>query len=90
MAETTGEKIRRNTRANMIAWFWGQAINLIRMMVLFHFLTKEGYGLWIFAFAIMSYFSIYNFGIGNAFVKFTAEYHAKKTTNTSPTSSPPA
>ena len=26
----------------------------------------------------MSYFSIYNFGIGNAFVKFTAEYHAKK------------
>ena len=78
MAENTGDKIRRNTRANMIAWFWGQAINLTRMMVLFHFLNKDGYGLWIFAFAIMSYFSIYNFGIANAFVKFTAQYHVKK------------
>lgn len=69
--------LRRNARVSMITWFWTQGLNLIRMMVLIHFLSAEGYGLWIFSFSIMSYFVVYNFGIANAFVKYTAELNAK-------------
>ncbi len=76
MSESVGEKLRRNTRAMLLTWAWGQGLNFIRMMVLIEFLSTEGYGLWLFAFAIMSYFSIYNFGIANAFVKYAAEYFA--------------
>ncbi len=78
MAESVGAKLRRNTRAGMITWAWGQVVQVVRMAVLYKFLGEEGYGLWFLAFSIMSYFVFYNFGINNAFVKYTAEYHAKK------------
>jgi O-antigen/teichoic acid export membrane protein len=69
--------LRRNTRASMAAWTWGQGLNFIRMMVLLDFLSANGYGLWIFAFSIIGYFTIYNFGIANAFVNYTAQLHAR-------------
>jgi O-antigen/teichoic acid export membrane protein len=73
MAQT----LRRNARVSTLTWVWAQGINLIRMMMLINFLSTEGYGLWIFSFSIMSYFVVYNFGIANAFVKYTAEYNAR-------------
>ena len=76
--ETVGAKLRRNTRAAMITWVWGQMVTVVRLAVYYRFLGQEGYGLWFFAFAIMSYFVFYNFGISSAFIKYTAEYHAKK------------
>lgn len=69
--------LRRNARVSTLTWVWAQGINLIRMMMLINFLSTEGYGLWIFSFSIMSYFVVYNFGIANAFVKYTAEHHAR-------------
>lgn len=78
MEESLGSKIRRNTRSSLLTFFWGQLLNVTRMLVLFHFLAPQGYGLWVFAFSITSYFTIYNFGISNAFVKYAAEYSANK------------
>ena len=78
MSSTGESALRRNTRAGMAAWFWGQGLNFIRMMVLLDFLSANGYGLWLFAFSIIGYFTIYNFGIANAFVNFTAQLHARK------------
>ncbi len=78
MSESVGAKLRRNTRAGMLTWAWGQAVMMVRMAVYYRYLGEEGYGLWFLAFSIMSYFVFYNFGINNAFIKYTAEYHAKK------------
>ena len=78
MGETIGEKLRRNTRASMLAWAWGQGIFFIRMPLFIGVLGTEHYGLWMLAFAIMSYFELNNFGINTAFINYTAEYHAKK------------
>jgi O-antigen/teichoic acid export membrane protein len=62
----------------MLTWMWGQGLNFVRMMVIIEFLDKEGYGLWVFAFSIITYFVFYNFGLSNALIKYTAEYHAKQ------------
>lgn len=77
MTETTQEKLRRNTRVMMATWAWGQGMNFVRMMVLIDFLSREAYGLWLFSFAILSYFAMYNFGLANAFVKYAAQYTAR-------------
>lgn len=76
--ETLGTKIRRNTRAALITFGWGQFLIVVRMLVLFQYLSSEGYALWVFAFSIATYFTIYNFGIANAFVNYTAELNAQK------------
>lgn len=78
MTETTGDKLRRNARASMFTWIWGQGLNFVRMMVIIAFLDTDGYGLWVFAFSIISYFVFYNFGIANALIKYTADYHARQ------------
>ena len=78
MSESVGARLRRNTRAGMITWAWGQVVMMVRLAIYYKFLGEEGYGLWFLAFSIMSYFVFYNFGINNAFIKYTAEYHAKK------------
>ncbi len=73
MSESVGDKLRRNTRATLLAWVWGQGLNFVRMMVLIYFLDTEGYGLWVFAFSIITYFFFYNVGLNDALVKYTAE-----------------
>lgn len=78
MEESLGSKIRKNTRSSLITFGWGQLMNVTRMVVLFQYLAPEGYGLWVFAFSITTYFTIYNFGISNAFVKYTAEYNSHR------------
>lgn len=76
--ESLGTKIRRNTRAALITFAWGQFLIIVRMLVLFQYLSSEGYALWVFAFSIATYFTIYNFGIANAFVNYTAELNTTK------------
>jgi O-antigen/teichoic acid export membrane protein len=61
----------------MITWGFGQVVMVVRMAVYYQYLGEAGYGLWFLAFAIMSYFVFYNFGINNAFIKYTAEFYAK-------------
>lgn len=61
----------------MVTWGWGQVVMVVRMAVYYQYLGEVGYGLWFLAFSIMSYFVFYNFGINTAFIKYTAEYHAK-------------
>lgn len=41
-------------------------------------LTLEAYGLWSTAFVLVAYLGISNLGLSNAYIKFTAEYSAKK------------
>ena len=77
MPESVAAKIRRNTRVSTLCWGWGQALQFIRIPIVFAFLDADGYGLWLFAFSIMSYLGFY-MGIADAFIKYTAEYHARK------------
>ena len=78
MSDTLGEKLLRNTQVSMLAWVWGTVMNFVRMMVLIKFLERAEYGLWIIAFVFMSYFVVYNFGMANTFIKYTAECNSTK------------
>jgi O-antigen/teichoic acid export membrane protein len=53
-------------------------MHMTRTIMLIEFFNEVEMGLWILAFDIMSYFVIYNFGIVNTFIKYTAECNAKK------------
>jgi O-antigen/teichoic acid export membrane protein len=78
VSETLGKKLLRNTQVSMLAWAWGTVMNIVRMLVLIAFLETAEYGLWVFAFTIMGYFVVYNFGMANTFIKYTAECNALK------------
>lgn len=78
MSETVGQKVRSNARSGIITWAWAQVIMTGRIMVYYHFLNAEGYGLWNLSFSILNFFFFYSFGINNAFIKYTAELSAKK------------
>jgi len=77
VSDSIGDKLRRNTQAGMLTWLWGQMLMMTRMMVYYRFLSEGEYGLWFLAFQIMGYFVFYNMGINTAFIKYTAEYHAR-------------
>jgi O-antigen/teichoic acid export membrane protein len=53
-------------------------MHITRTIMLIKFFTDVEMGLWGFAFAFMAYFVINNFGVANAFIKYTAECNAKK------------
>jgi len=78
MSEGLGEHLRRNTRVTMATWFVGQGLNFLRMLILIRFLDTSDYGLWIFSFSIIGYFTLYSFGISQSFVKYTADYLSRK------------
>lgn len=78
MSESTGQRLRQNALSGVLTWAWAQAITMLRLMVYYHFLDAAGYGLWNLSFSVLSFFFFYSFGINNAFIKYTAEFTAKK------------
>lgn len=78
MSQSVGQKIRANARSGIITWAWAQVIMTLRIMVYFHFLNPDGYGLWNLSFRVLNFFFFYSFGINNAFIKYTAELSAKE------------
>lgn len=75
---TVGDHIRRNTRVLLISWFVGQVIQTIRLPIFIAYLGTEGIALWHLAFLVMGYIAFYNIGFDSAYLKYTAEYHARK------------
>lgn len=78
MSESTGAKLRTNARSGILTWAWAQTITMLRLMVYYHFLDAAGYGLWNLSFSVLGFFFFYSFGINNAFIKYTAEFTAKR------------
>lgn len=72
------KKIIRNTIFNIIGRFWGILVSLFLTPYIIHHIGIERYGIWAIVGVITGYFGLLDFGIGTSFVKYIAEFYAKK------------
>lgn len=78
MSESISKKIIRNTVFNAIGRFWGIAVALFLTPYIIHHIGVERYGIWALIGVLTGYFGLLDFGIGTSFVKYIAEFYAKK------------
>ena len=79
MALGKSQTVVRNTLFNTIGYFWQLLISLLLIPFIIHKIGMEQFGIWILLEVIVTYLSLLDFtGIGGAFVKYIAEYHAQK------------
>lgn len=77
-AAETREALSRNVSVQMLAKFGYLATRfLIPPFVLAH-IGLEAYGVWATAFVLVSYLGVSTFGISNVYIKYVAEYSAKR------------
>lgn len=81
MEKSLGHKIRRNARASVVAWAVHQGSKFFLVPIIIHFINYDGYALISFAFIMMTYFTLQNFGITNAFVNYTADCYVTRDFN---------
>ncbi|MBI5374034.1 MAG: flippase [Candidatus Schekmanbacteria bacterium] len=72
------EKIIGNTIFNYLGNIWQILISFFLTPYILRQLGMERFGIWAVTFAITSYFSLLDLGVGGSFTKFIAEYDAKK------------
>jgi O-antigen/teichoic acid export membrane protein len=75
------EKIIKNIIYNNISYVIRIVLGLILTPYIFYQLGQDYFGIWAFVAAFIGYFSLLDFGIGSAVVKYTAEYLARKEYN---------
>ncbi len=79
MALGRSRKVIKNTIFNNIGYFWQLLISLLLTPYIIHKLGVEQYGIWVLLEVIVTYLGLLDLtGIGGAFVKYIAEYHAKE------------
>ena len=79
MALGKSQAIIRNTLFNTIGYSWQLLVSLLLIPFIIHRIGMEQFGIWILLEVVVIYLSLLDFtGIGGAFVKYIAEYLAKK------------
>ncbi len=79
MALGKSRTVIQNTVFNNIGYIWQLLVSLLLIPFIIHRIGIEQYGIWVILEVIVLYLSFLDFtGIGGAFVKYIAEYHAKK------------
>jgi O-antigen/teichoic acid export membrane protein len=79
MALGKSRTVIKNTVFNNIGYVWQLLVSLLLIPFIIHRIGMEQFGIWVLLEVIVLYLSFLDFtGIGGAFVKFIAEYHAKK------------
>lgn len=78
METSTSGKILKNTVYNAIGRFWGIAVAVVMAPYIINNVGIERYGIWAFVGVLTGYFSLLDFGVGTSFVKYIAEYYAKR------------
>lgn len=78
MEKSISEKIIRNTKFNTLSHFWGILVALFLTPYIIRHIGVERYGIWAIVGAITGYFGLMDFGVRDSFVKFIAEFYAKK------------
>lgn len=72
----------KNTLFNNIGYIWQLLISLLLIPFIIHRIGMEQYGIWVLLEVVIIYLSLLDFtGIGGAFVKYIAEYHATRDFN---------
>jgi len=78
MTQGISHKIIRNTFFNAIGRFWGILTALVLTPYTIKHIGIERYGVWSIVGIFTSYFSLLDFGMKTAFVKYISEFHSKK------------
>jgi O-antigen/teichoic acid export membrane protein len=78
LTESITQKIVRNTIFNTIGRFWSLCISILFTPYLVKHLGTDSFGIWALISVLTGYFGLLDFGVGTSFVKYIAEYHAKK------------
>jgi O-antigen/teichoic acid export membrane protein len=73
-------KIIKNTGANVIGRFLDMAILMVTTPITYHYLGHDLFGIWMIIFVLTGYMTLMDFGIGQGFVRFVAEYHTQEDT----------
>jgi len=69
----------RNTFFNNVGYVWQLVVSLLLTPFIIHRIGMEQFGIWVLLEVIVTYLSLLDFtGIGGAFVKYVAEFHAKQ------------
>lgn len=71
-------KLVKNTTFNAIGRLGVMASTIVLTPLIISTLGEERFGIWSLAMLFTSYVSLLDFGIGKAYSKFIAEYHAKQ------------
>jgi len=75
---SVSQKIVRNTIYNAIGHFWGILVALGLIPYIIGHIGIERYGVWAIIGVLTGYFGLLDCGIRTSFVKYIAEYYAKK------------
>lgn len=79
MALGKSRTVIKNTLFNNIGYVWQLLVSLLLVPFIIHKIGIELFGIWVLLEVIITYLSLLDFsGIGGAFVKFIAEYHARE------------
>lgn len=79
MALGKSRTVVRNTLFNNAGYVWQLLISLLLTPFIIHRIGMEQFGIWVLLEVIVTYLSLLDFtGIGGAFVKYIAEFHAKQ------------
>lgn len=78
MHRQISQKIVTNTIYNTIGRFWGILVALVLTPYIIGHIGIDRYGIWAIVGVLTGYFGLLDFGIGTSFVKYIAEYYAKK------------
>ncbi len=79
MALGKSQTVIRNTLFNTVGYFWQLLVSLLLIPFIIHRIGMEQFGIWVLLEVVVIYLSLLDFtGIGGAFVKYIAEYHARK------------
>ena len=71
-------KITRNTLYNIFGRFWAILVSIFLTPYIISHIGIERFGVWAIVGVVTGYFGLLDFGIGMSFVKYIAEFHAKR------------
>lgn len=72
------DKVIRNTAYNTAGKIWSILVGLFLTPYIISHVGIERYAIWSLASVITGYFSLFDFGVGLSFVKYMAEFFARK------------
>ena len=78
MSEATSKKIIKNTLFNSAGFLWSYLLSFLLTPYIIHRIGIERFGIWAIANTAINFFIFLDLGIGSSFVKYIAEYNAKK------------
>ena len=76
--ESVSHKVIRNSVFNSIGRIWATGLAFVLTPYIVRRLGTEQYGMWVLIFAWLSYVGLLDLGLGEAVIKYVAEYAALK------------